>query len=83
MMDQTSMTRALNILKKAGMVESVADEADQRRRLITLTAEGERTMAMALDLRAQAQAKMIEGLGPEGVHSALEILSKMSAVSQT
>ncbi|MBV7329026.1 MarR family transcriptional regulator [Chloroflexi bacterium TSY] len=82
MMDQTSMTRALNILKKEGMIKSVADEEDQRRRLITLTAEGERTLAMALDLRAQAQAKMIDGLGPEGVSDAIEMLSKMTAVSQ-
>ena len=82
MMDQTSMTRALNILKKEGMIERILDEADHRRRLITLTPEGERTLTLALQLREQAQAKMIEGLGVEGVGSLIEMLSNLTAVTK-
>ena len=81
-MDQTSMTRSLNILKKQDLIERISDESDRRRRLITLTPKGEEILMLSLKLREEAQAKMIAGLGPEDTRIAVELLQKMTAVAQ-
>lgn len=82
LMNQTSMTRALNVLKKQDLIKQVPDEEDQRRRLVTITPEGERILAMSMPLREQAQAAMIEGLGAEETREAIKLLSKMVTAVQ-
>ncbi|MEM7117344.1 MAG: MarR family transcriptional regulator [Chloroflexota bacterium] len=81
-MDQTSMTRALNVLHKQGLVERIFDEADRRRRLITLTAKGEEILELAMELRAQAQTKMIEMLGDDNLLHSIELLRLMTTQAQ-
>jgi DNA-binding MarR family transcriptional regulator len=82
MMEHTSMTRALDVLKRQGLIESVPDDEDKRKRIISLTAEGERMLEIAAPLREQAQAKMISELGSEDLYKALELISKMAAAAQ-
>lgn len=81
-MDQTSMTRALNVLKKQGLIKQIPHENDQRKRLVTITPEGAHILAISMPLREQAQAKMIESLGAEETREVIKLLSKMVTAVQ-
>src|SRR5690606_329151 len=80
-MDQTTVTRGLDLLKKQGLVESVPGE-DRRTRLVTLTAQGEEMLEKAMPLWEQAQAKMLGELGPEKSETLLALLSEVVMIAQ-
>jgi DNA-binding MarR family transcriptional regulator len=60
--DNTTLTRSLRLLKKQGLV-SVSDRGVKRQRFLALTPKGERTLAAGLPLWRAAQERFVESLG--------------------
>jgi DNA-binding MarR family transcriptional regulator len=61
-MDRTTLTRNLRPLQKQGLI-AIAPGEDGRVRVVALTTRGERTLAKALPLWEQAQARVVGRLG--------------------
>src|SRR6266511_4216216 len=61
--DQTTLTRSLNLLERNGVIER-ASHPDGRIKAMRLTAKGRRALEVARPLWAQAQDKVLR-LGPE------------------
>lgn len=80
-MDQTTVTRGLDLLKKQGLIESIPGE-DRRIRLVTLTSHGEEMLVKAMPLWEQAQSKMLDELGTENSKKLLELLSEVVMIAQ-
>ncbi len=64
-MDRTTLTAALKPLERRGLVKGVADAADQRARLLTLTTKGRRLLARAVPVWNMVHQEL-EGHLPEG-----------------
>jgi DNA-binding MarR family transcriptional regulator len=64
LMDQTSVTRSLKLLKEMGLVKSVRGR-DGRTRLISLTPEGHRKLDEIMPLWEQTYARIAAKLGQE------------------
>jgi DNA-binding MarR family transcriptional regulator len=60
--DQTTLTRGLNLLERDGVIER-APHPDGRIKAMRLTSKGRRALAVARPLWAQAQAKVLRELG--------------------
>jgi DNA-binding MarR family transcriptional regulator len=63
--DQTTLTRSLNLLERYGVTERVP-HPDGRIKAMRLTAKGRRALEVARPLWAQAQAKVLSELRPKG-----------------
>jgi len=63
-MDRTTMTRNLDLLKKKGLVR-LASGRDRRERLVSLTDEGREKFQEALPLWKIAQDRILDQLGEE------------------
>jgi DNA-binding MarR family transcriptional regulator len=61
-LDQSTLSRNLRTLERAGLVEIVTAEADQRRRAVWLTEAGLRRLEAALPIWRQAQAMLARHL---------------------
>jgi DNA-binding MarR family transcriptional regulator len=61
--DPTTLTRNLKPLAERGLVRIVPDEADRRRRVITLTPAGRSLLPIAYPLWRKAQARVARLLG--------------------
>jgi DNA-binding MarR family transcriptional regulator len=62
--DQTTLARALKVLEGDGLIHRVP-QADQRVKLIGLTAKGRKRVTEARRIWQQAQTQMIEAIGRE------------------
>ncbi len=60
--DQTTLTRSLNLLERDGVTERVP-HPDGRIKAMRLTSKGERALEVARPLWAQAQGKMLRDVG--------------------
>jgi DNA-binding MarR family transcriptional regulator len=60
--DRTTLTRNVELLVEAGLVE-ITHGTDRRTRLVSLSPAGERAIRQALPLWRKAQQRMIGGLG--------------------
>ena len=60
--DQTTLTRSLNLLERDGVIER-ASHPDARIRAMKLTSKGRRALEAARPLRARAQDKVLRELG--------------------
>jgi len=60
--DQTTLTRSLKLLERAGLVERVA-RADARVKALRLTAKGERAVKTAYPLWKHAQQRVLRRIG--------------------
>ena len=69
-MDRTTLTAALKPLRRRGLVRIMADPADRRGRLMTLTAKGKKSLARAVPLWKKTHAK-IEALLRDGENDRL------------
>ena len=78
-MDQTTVTRNINLLKKAGYVEAVPGQ-DKRVRLIRLTADGRAVMEAAYPKWLEAQTRVWEALGAETAEQLLALSETVTAV---
>jgi len=62
--DNTTLTRSLRLLKKQGVV-SVSDRGAKRKRFLALTPKGERTLAESLPVWRAAQERFVQSLGAD------------------
>ncbi|MEM7334482.1 MAG: MarR family winged helix-turn-helix transcriptional regulator [Chloroflexota bacterium] len=71
-MDQTTVTRNVNLLKKGGYV-AVFSGSDKRTRVVHLTEKGQRTVESTQPMWMKAQQKIWSELGEEKALQLLEI----------
>jgi DNA-binding MarR family transcriptional regulator len=76
-MDRTTLTAALKILERRGLVETTVDPKDRRGRLLRLTDDGMTMLSAALPIwirvHAEVDAELGEG-GPEELRATLTTL---------
>lgn len=77
-MDQTTLSRNLRPLEKAGLIRIARMDSDRRMRVARLTPEGERMVESALPLWTQAHARI---LGLLGADAAAELRDRFDATS--
>jgi DNA-binding MarR family transcriptional regulator len=65
-MDRTTLTAALKALEPRGLVQVRVSPDDARRRLLTLTARGRKTLAAALPIWQREHGSLEASLGGEG-----------------
>ncbi|GAC1639296.1 MAG: oxidation-sensing regulator MosR [Candidatus Acidiferrum sp.] len=79
-MDATTLTRNLSLLRKQGLV-TVSPRGTMRRRFVSLTAQGEKALARAVPLWREIQQKFVKQIGEDAwmtLRSELESLSKLA-----
>lgn len=64
-LDRTTLTANLRPLERRHLVQVVVDDADHRRRGVTLTEDGRHVLATALPLWEEAQRIVIAGLSQD------------------
>jgi DNA-binding MarR family transcriptional regulator len=60
--DRTTLTRSLRLLKKEGLV-SISERSTMRQRFLTLTPEGEEILERSLPYWRKAQERFVQALG--------------------
>ncbi len=78
--DQTTLTRSLSLLARDGVIERVS-HPDGRVKAMRLTSKGRRTLEKAWPLWAQAQAKVLRGLGTKAWADAQRRLARLYRVA--
>jgi DNA-binding MarR family transcriptional regulator len=79
-MDRTTLARNLRPLQRAGLVTIGVGE-DRRERVVRLTPRGEQALATALPLWRQAQARILQGLGPDRWRDLLDTLTTLVTIA--
>lgn len=74
LMDQTTVTRNIEILRRHGYIRIVKEENDARKKAISITEEGEKKLEEAVPLWEKAQAHIEAGLGGGKLDEFLKIL---------
>ncbi|MDT8715097.1 winged helix-turn-helix transcriptional regulator [Clostridium sp. 19966] len=80
LMDQTTVTRNVEILKKNGFIDVRISEEDSRRRCITITEDGRNKLIDALPLWEKAQLYVEQGIGKEKFQEFLNILTDIQRI---
>ena len=80
-MDQTTVSRNVRILRKEGYIEIVPGK-DMRTRALSITTKGQTVLKTALPLWNAAQAHMTKKLGDKGMNALLEILQMATNVAR-
>lgn len=80
LMDQTTVTRNIEILRKHGYVSVSKDEQDARRKSIAITDSGAQKLMQAMPLLQQAQAKIEQGLGEKDMQNFLRLLKQIEKI---
>jgi DNA-binding MarR family transcriptional regulator len=63
-LDRTTLTRSLRILKKDGLL-AISDRSTMRQRFLTLTPEGQQMLARSLPAWREAHARFVQALGSD------------------
>ena len=79
-LDQTTLTRSLNLLERGGVIER-APHPDGRIKAMRLTLKGRRAVAVARPLWAQAQANVLGDFGPKPWADARRRLARLLSVA--
>ena len=80
--DQTTLTRSLGLLERAGLIER-ASHPDGRVKAMRFTARGRRALEEARPLWAQAQGKVLRALGTKAWADAQRRLTRLHHVAVT
>ena len=78
--DATTLTRSLNVLRKLGFV-TISPRGAMRQRFLNLTSEGEKALARAVPLWRNIQQKFVDQIGKDewtALRAQLESLSKLA-----
>jgi DNA-binding MarR family transcriptional regulator len=78
--DQTTLTRSLNLLERHGVIER-ASHPDRRIKAMRLTSKGKRALGVARPLWAQAQDKVLRELGTKAWADAQRRLARLYHVA--
>jgi DNA-binding MarR family transcriptional regulator len=76
-MRETAATQVVRRLEELGMVSRRPDQNDARAIRVVLTASGRRAAVRVKAAWADAEARLLAGLQPEGVQSARRVLESM------
>jgi DNA-binding MarR family transcriptional regulator len=80
MMDQTTVTRNVEILRKAGYVIVRIEDTDSRRKSIAVSEIGKNRLEVAMPLWEEAQLKILQAVGRDEYKNFLEVLTVMQKV---
>ena len=80
-MDRTTLTAALKLLERRGLVEVAQDPDDRRSRLLSLTQEGQRVLVAALPIWEQTHAEVERLLGDGEIVDAASLRKGLAALS--
>jgi DNA-binding MarR family transcriptional regulator len=80
--DRTTMTRSLRLLKKEGLLK-VSERSTKRQRFITLTKKGERILAASLPVWREAHERFVQSLGADYWTNFRNELEKLAHVALT
>lgn len=78
LMDQTTVTRNIEMLRKSGYVTIRKDAADSRRKTILITENGANKLAEVMPFWAQAQSQIEKGLGAQRYRDFLKTLKDIT-----
>jgi DNA-binding MarR family transcriptional regulator len=81
-LDRTTLARDLKPLTERGLVELTAGE-DRRMRMVRLTGQGRKALGRAYPLWQQAQARIVEGSGPDRWQAVADGLEEVAALTLT
>jgi DNA-binding MarR family transcriptional regulator len=81
-MDQTTVSRNLETLKRFGYVELTREGRDGRKRVLAITAAGAAKLAEAMPLWEEAQGRIESGLGADRLRELLKLLAMVSELSK-
>jgi len=79
-MDATTLTRSLNLLRRQGLL-TISPRGAMRQRFLHLTFAGEKALARAIPLWRKVQQRFVEQIGEDqwkALRSELESLSKLA-----
>ena len=74
LMDQSTVTRNVELLRKSGYIDIKKEEQDCRKKCITITNKGLNTLNEAIPIFKQAQSKIENGIGKERIEELLKTL---------
>ncbi len=80
MMDQTTVTRSVEVLRKKGYVDVGTGGTDSRKRSITVSEAGRGRLAIATPLWREAQVELERIVGQERYGVLLETLSALRGI---
>lgn len=78
-LDRSTLTRNLDTLHAAGLVQTEVDPADRRRRIVRLTDHGAATLAASEPLWRDAQTRVVAALGPEQARALADLLASVES----
>lgn len=81
MMDQTTVTRNVEILRKKGYVDVNTVDADSRKKCITVSETGKEKLALAMPHWQEAQSKLEQIVGKEQYVELLKTLSVLRSIN--
>lgn len=82
LMDQTTVTRNIEILRKHGYINITKEDHDARKKSISITESGIKKLAEATPLWEQAQSQIEQGLGYERFSEFLKTLKDIAQLVQ-
>jgi DNA-binding MarR family transcriptional regulator len=80
--DRTTLTRSLRLLKKEGLV-SVSERSTKRQRFLALTPRGERVLAASLPAWRETHDRFVQALGADYWASFRNELEKLAQIALT
>lgn len=81
MMDQTTVTRNVEILRKKGYVDVNTVDTDSRKKCITVSETGKEKLALAMPHWQEAQSKLVQIVGKEQYDELLKTLSVLRSIN--
>lgn len=82
LMDQTTVTRDVAALKKAGYIQIEKNDSDARKKSLSITREGDEALARAMPLWEAAQGHIETGMGRERLRELLKTLAEISSLTR-
>ena len=79
LMDRTTLGRNLKLLENRGLIE-ITQGDDQRVRKVSLTESGKKAMTTAIPYWKEAQERIEDGLGKQGLENLLGDLSAVTSL---
>jgi DNA-binding MarR family transcriptional regulator len=80
LMDQTTVTRNIETLRKREYVTIIKEDDDARKKAISITENGARKLAEAMPLWEQAQSQIEQGLGSERYYNFMKTLLDITQI---
>lgn len=81
-MDQTTVTRNIEKLERAGLVEAKPYPGDPRKKMVCLSSSGRDKLAEARPLWEAAQKRVRDGMSEDELATLLRLLGKLASVTK-